>query len=155
MNGKSQTTQRGIQSHTGVTRVRFRVTTRTRLFDLIGLHDGVAGLIGPHVQLGTIDVERGVDRSAVRRDLARRRRHHAATVGVDEVSRHPRSVGDAIGVEFAGRHERLLHLTVDRVAIDVEVVDGVEGEESFVEEEAVAHLGNVEQTSVGQHIGVL
>ena len=66
----------------------------------------------------------------------------------------PTLVGTPAEVELAGGDEHLLQLPVERVAVDIEIVDGEPGDLTLVDAEARLHLDRVQEPDVAQRCEV-
>ncbi len=117
-------------------------------------HDRVTDEALAEVQLRALEDDRTVVGEAVVLHPVRRCHHQAAAVGGDEVATLPRLVPDRAEVELAGRHDHLLHPSVDLVAVDVEVADRESGAQPLVVAESLDQLTWVQQAHVLQRFDV-
>ena len=62
----------------------------------------------------------------------------------------PTLVGAPAEVELTGGDEHLLQLPVERVAVDIEIVDGEPGDLAFVDAEPRLHLDRIQQPDVAE-----
>ncbi len=133
----------------------------------LAAHDHVARLVLAEVDAGPLVGDLGQVRGGLDRDVlghqcgiaapglgVRRGRHDAVAVRVGEVGCVPRGVRHAGLRQVPRRDHHLGLLAVEVVAIDVDVVDLVEGLAALLLGEALLDLGGIPEAHVGEGPGV-
>ena len=126
MNRKRQTAHRRTELDTAVTLVRAAgLLVGAGLFADRRLDDGKAIDTVAEIQFGPRET-RGVlivGKIAARTHLTGRGKRQPTAVSRQQMHTLPRLVGQATNVQFSGPEDHLSHGAVDRIPIDVEVVD--------------------------------
>ena len=75
-------------------------------------------------------------------------------MGVNQSSRNPGLVGNAVRIQLTSSNERLLATAINLIAIYVQIINRIKSKEAFIESKPIAHFIDVQKPSIREWFSI-